>query len=150
MPAVPGGSWAGGCGESHGAWMRHRFIHAPCGYHPRMAHAQPQTVSAVVREAAGIVDPADELALVGDFERWFEEDDEPVTAAAGLERKVGGAVAEIDPEGTDGPLAVAAAVVLYLGTSPCHEPCDSDRIVDQAVKYVYGDSLPEPVAGFLG
>jgi hypothetical protein len=108
------------------------------------------TVSEIVRESAGIVDPADELALVGDFERWFEDDDEPVTAAAGLERKVGGAVAEIDPEGTDGPLAVAAAVVLYLGTSPCHEPRDGDRIVDQAVKYVYGDSLPEPVAGFLG
>ncbi len=108
------------------------------------------TVSEIVREAAGIVDPADELALVGDFERWFEDDDEPVTAAAGLERKVGGAVAEIDPEGQDGPLAVAAAVVLYLGTSPRHEPRDTDRIVDQAVKYVYGDSLPEPVAGFLG
>jgi len=132
--------------------MRHRFIHAPCGYHPRMAHAQPQTVSAIVREAAGIVDPADELALVGDFERWFEDDDEPVTAAAGLERKVAGAVDEIDHEGQDGPLAVAAAIVLYLVTSPTrrHQPRDADGVIDQAVKYVYGDSLPEPVAAFLG
>lgn len=38
------------------------------------------TVAEVVREAAGIVDPDDRYALVGDFERWFEDDDDPVEA----------------------------------------------------------------------
>src|SRR5262249_17041439 len=99
-----------------------------------------------------IVDPNDDLALVGDFEKWFEDDDEPVTAAAGLERKVGGAVDQIDPEGQDGPLAVAAAIVLYLATGPTahHAPRDADHLVAQAVKYVYGDSVPDVVAEFLG
>lgn len=117
-----------------------------------MSRDNPPTVSQIVREAAGIVDPDDELALVGDFERWFEDDDEPITAAAGLERKVGAAVDDIDPDGSDGALAVAAAVVLYLGTnpSPRHAPQDHEHAIDQALKYVYGDNVPEVVAGYLG
>src|SRR6516164_6885528 len=89
-----------------------------------MAHGDQsaQTLADVVREAAGIVDPQDENALVGDFERWFEDDDEPASIVPSLERRLAAAIDEIDPDGAEPALAVAAALVSYLATRPRHAP----------------------------
>ena len=45
----------------------------------------PLTLSALVRRACAIVDPADEDAVVAEFEERFEDADEPVTGVDGLE-----------------------------------------------------------------
>jgi hypothetical protein len=66
------------------------------------------TVSQAVREAAGAVDPDDANALVGDFERWFEDDDDLASTVPDLERRLAGAVDELDPDGVEPALAVAA------------------------------------------
>jgi hypothetical protein len=109
----------------------------------------PATLSQLVREAAGMVDPTDTLALVGDFERWFEDDDEPANAVPNLERRLAGALDELDPEGTEPALVVAAAVVSYLATMPRNAPRDAERVIEQAVRLQFGDNVPDAVAAWL-
>ncbi|HET6848364.1 MAG TPA: hypothetical protein VFH74_05870 [Gaiellales bacterium] len=106
-------------------------------------------LSQVVREAAGMVDPSDSLALVGDFERWFEDDDEPAATVPNLERRLAAALDELDPEGEEPALAVAAAVVSYLATMPRHAPRDAERVIEQALRMQYGDDVPEAITAWL-
>jgi hypothetical protein len=112
------------------------------------ADAGSLTVSQVVREAAGMVDPEDSSALVGDFERWFEDDDDLVSAVPNLERRLAGAIDEIDPDGTDPALTVAAAVVSYLATLPRHAPRDPDRVIEQALRLQFGDDVPDSLSAW--
>ena len=116
-----------------------------------MAHGDQsaQTLADVVREAAGIVDPQDENALVGDFERWFEDDDEPASIVPSLERRLAAAIDEIDPDGAEPALAVAAALVSYLATRPRHAPHDTDRLIEQALRVQFGVDVPESMAPWL-
>jgi hypothetical protein len=114
------------------------------------SHVSPRTLSEVVREAAGIVDPEDKSELVGDFERWFEDDDEPVTTVPNLERRLAGAVDELDPDGGEPALTVAAAVVSYLATLPRHAPREPERVIEQALRLEFGDDLPEPLTPWVG
>jgi hypothetical protein len=107
------------------------------------------TVADVVREAAGAVDPTDHNALIGDFERWFEDDDDPAGTVPDLERRVAGAVDELDPDGAIPELAGAAATVLYLATRPRHEPRDQARLIEQAVRFQYRDDVPRAIADWL-
>jgi hypothetical protein len=113
-------------------------------------HQSVVTVAEVVREAAGIVDPNDQDALVGDLERWFEDDDDPVEAVPDLDRRISGALDELDPEDDHPGLSVAAAVAIYLATRPRHEPRDRDAVIRQAVRVAYGDSVPAAVADWAG
>jgi hypothetical protein len=113
-------------------------------------HASPPTLSEVVREAAGLVDPEDENDLVGDFERWFEDDDEPVTTVPNLERRLAGALDDLDPEGAEPALTVAAAVVAYLATRPRHEPRQPERVIEQALRLEFGNDVPEPLMPWVG
>lgn len=106
-------------------------------------------LSQLVREAAGMVDPTDSLALVGDFERWFEDDDEPAATIPNLERRLAAALEELDPEGEEPALAVAAAVVSYLATMPRHAPRDAERVIEQALRLQYGEDVPEAIAVWL-
>jgi hypothetical protein len=107
------------------------------------------TVSQAVREAAGAVDPTDTDGLVGDFEQWFEDDDEPVNTVPSLDRRIGGAVDQLDPDGTSPALAVAAAIVLYRGSQPHHPPHDADHLIEQAVRLQFGRDVPGDVAAWL-
>jgi hypothetical protein len=108
------------------------------------------TVAQVVREAAGIVDPTDRDALVGDLERWFEDDDDPVEAVPDLDRRIAGALDELDPEDDHPGMSVAAAVAIYLATRPRHEPRDRDAVIRQAIRLAYGNDVPAGVAGWAG
>ena len=110
---------------------------------------RPLRVSEVVREAAGIVDPSDTLAKVGDLERWFEDDDDPVRAVPNFERRIAGAIDDIDPEGDEPGLAVAAAVAIYLATEPRHLPDDAEAIIEQAVRFQFQRDVPDSVADWL-
>jgi hypothetical protein len=113
------------------------------------ADITPAPLSQLVREAAGMVDPTDSLALVGDFERWFEDDDEPAATVPNLDRRLAAALDELDPEGQEPALAVAAAVVSYLATMPRHAPRDAERVIEQALRLQYGDDVPEAIAVWL-
>jgi hypothetical protein len=106
-------------------------------------------LSQLVREASGMVDPTDSLALVGDFERWFEDDDQPGATVPNLDRRLAAALDELDPEGSEPALAVAAAVVSYLATMPRHAPRDAERVIEQALRLQYGDDVPDPIAAWL-
>jgi hypothetical protein len=112
-------------------------------------HETP-TVADVVRQAAGIVDPSDSLALVGELEQWFEDDDDPVRTVPNLDRRLAAAVEKIDPDGEEPAVTVAAAVVLYLSTEPRHAPSDAEGVIDQAVKLEFGDDVPDRIAEWLG
>jgi hypothetical protein len=114
------------------------------------AHGGVVTVAEVVREAAGVVDPDDQDALVGDFERWFEDDDDPVEAVPDLDRRISGALDELDPEDDHPGMSVAAAVAIYLATRPRHEPRDRDTVIRQAIRLSYGNDVPAAVAGWAG
>ena len=74
---------------------------------------RPISLFDVVKRAADIVDPDDEDAVVGDFERAFEDDDEPV-AGLDVEERVGEVLSELDPAVNNGSLAVAGAITVYL------------------------------------
>ena len=112
--------------------------------------AESRTVAEVVRQAAGIVDPDDSEALVGELEQWFEDDDDPVSAVTSFDRRLAAAVERIDPDGEDPAIAVAAAVALYLSTEPRHVPSDAEGVIAQAVRLEYGDDVPQGVAEWLG
>jgi hypothetical protein len=114
----------------------------------RDARQEVTTVAEVVREAAGIVDPADRDALVGDLERWFEDDDDPVQAVPDFDRRIAGALDELDPEDDHPGLSVAAAVAIYLATRPRHEPRDPDTVIRQALRLSYGNDVPAGVAAW--
>ena len=74
----------------------------------------PITLFQVVKRACDVVDPDDEDAIVGDFERAFEDDDEPIRAVDEIEERVGEVLADLDPATNNGSLSVAAAIVVYL------------------------------------
>ena len=117
-----------------------------------MAHAREQptlTVSQAVRKAAGAVDPSDSDGLVGDFEQWFEDDDDPVHTVPNLDRRVAAAIDELDPDGASPALTVAAAVVLYLASAPHSPPRDDEGLIEQAVRMEFGNDVPDTIAGWL-
>ena len=64
----------------------------------------PLTLAEVVRRAVEIVDPDDDDAAVGDFQRAFEDADEPIRAVDDVESRVGEVLAELDPATNNGSL----------------------------------------------
>jgi hypothetical protein len=74
----------------------------------------PLTLAEVVQRACGIVDPDNHDAAVGDFERYFEDSDEPIRALGDIQERVATALSELDPAVANGSLSMAAAVTVYL------------------------------------
>lgn len=75
---------------------------------------EPLTLAEAVRRACDLVDPDDDDAVIGDFERAFEDADEPIRALDDVEERVGTVLSELDPAVANGSLAMAAAVTVYL------------------------------------
>ncbi|CAN5584231.1 hypothetical protein BH24ACT24_BH24ACT24_00870 [soil metagenome] len=93
-------------------------------------HPDPPTVAAAARRAADTVDPGGEDADVGAFVAHLEDDDEPVTAVAGLSDRLEEARRAADPEGDVPAVTMAAAVADYLayrreGTSEGRRICSA-------------------------
>lgn len=75
---------------------------------------EPITLAEVVRRACDLVDPSDTDAAVGDYERYFEDADEPIRALEDVEARVATALGELDPAVANGSLSMAGAVTVYL------------------------------------
>lgn len=74
----------------------------------------PPTVAQAAKRAAEAADPTGEDADIGDFLARLEDDDEPVTAVAGLSDRIEEARRAVDPEGDVPAVTMAAAVANYL------------------------------------
>jgi hypothetical protein len=72
------------------------------------------TLSEIVRRACEVVDPDDGDAVVGEFERAFEDADEPVTAVGDIENRVAGVLETLDPAVASGTLSMLGALTAYL------------------------------------
>ena len=104
---------------------------------------RPITLAELVRRAVGIVDPADEDGVVGDFEVRFEDADEPVTAIENLEERIGFGADE------DPAVVVAQAVVLYLAHRRDELDEDDDTILSLAVRSEFDANPPQSVTDWL-
>jgi hypothetical protein len=109
----------------------------------------PLTVFEVVKRACDIVDPDDDDALIGDFERAFEDDDEPIRAVDDIEERLSDVLADLDPATNNGALSVAAAIVVYLRFRRDESSADADELVRLAVRSEWHGDPPEPVTEWL-
>jgi len=107
------------------------------------------SVSDVVRRAVEICDPDDVDQTLGRLEEQFEDDDEPVTAVENLEERLAIALEGTDSEGDNPAVAVASAVVLYLGANPRDLDRDPEHVIRRAVEAQWHSDVPEFVEGWL-
>jgi|SRR5215210_4013709 len=105
------------------------------------------TLSDVVRRAAEVTDPGNEL-VEALLERT-EDADEPVTGIEDIDERVAEEVGRIDPEGDDPVLAMTAAVAVYLGHR--RDQLDSPRedLLRLAARAEFDGAPPEDVADWL-
>jgi hypothetical protein len=109
----------------------------------------PITLFQVVKRACDVVDPDDEDAIVGDFERAFEDDDEPIRAVDEIEERVGEVLADLDPATNNGSLSVAGAIVVYLSFRRDELNVAPDRLLQLAARAEWKGDPPEVVTEWL-
>ena len=109
----------------------------------------PVTLFQVVKRACDVVDPEDQDVIVGDFERAFEDDDEPIRAVDEIEERVGEVLADLDPATTNGSLSVAGAIVVYLSFRRDELDVAPDRLLRLAARAEWKGHPPEAVAEWL-
>lgn len=109
---------------------------------------RPISLFDVVKRAADIVDPDDDDAIVGDFERAFEDDDEPV-AGLSVEERVSDVLSELDPAVNNGSLAVAGALAVYLSFRRDELHADPRELIRLAARAEWNDAPPEAVVEWL-
>ena len=110
---------------------------------------QPITLFQAVKRACEIVDPDDDDAIIGDFERAFEDDDEPIRAVDDVQSRVGEVLAQLDPATNDGSLSLAAAVVVYLSFRRDELDVAPDRLLHLAAQAEWKGDPPEAVTEWL-
>jgi len=110
---------------------------------------QPITLSEVVRRAVQIIDPDDSDPVAGDFERAFEDDDEPIRAVDDIEDRVAEVLAELDPATNNGSLAMAGAVTVYLAYRRDEVGAEPSRLLHLAAEAEWEGRPPEAVAEWL-
>jgi hypothetical protein len=110
---------------------------------------RPVSLAQVVRRAAQIVDPDDEDAIVGDFQRAFEDDDEPVAGLGDVQERVAEVLSELDPAVVNGSLSMAGAVTVYLSyrRDELHE--DPRELIRLAARAEWNDAPPAAVTDWL-
>jgi hypothetical protein len=106
------------------------------------------TVDDAVRGGARVADPEQQSEGVTALIESFEDDERPATAAEGLQGELESAVEEIDPDGLDPQVAIAAASANWLATKP-DDVDDRVRAIREGVRSFYRDRVPEPVADWL-
>jgi hypothetical protein len=108
------------------------------------------TVADVVRRAVEICDPDDVDQTLGHLEQQLEDDDEPVTAVENLEERLAWALEGTDYDVEDPSVAVASAIVLYLGAHPGEvESGDDEGILERAVRAQWRGDTPDYVDSWL-
>ena len=110
---------------------------------------KPVSLAEVVRRAAQIVDPDDEDAIIGDFQRAFEDDDEPVAGLGDVQERVSDVLSELDPAVNNGSLSVAGAVTVYLSyrRDELHE--DPRELIRLAARAEWHGEPPSAVTDWL-
>jgi hypothetical protein len=109
----------------------------------------PLTLSELAKIAAEIVDPDDDDATVGDFERQLEDADEPVTAIQNLEERLALAAEGADYDVEQPAIAVATAVVLYLAHRRDEVDDEPHRVMRLAARAEWQGDPPDYVRDWL-
>ena len=118
--------------------------------HPAMpTEPEPLTLAEVVRRAVQIIDPDDVGADAGDFERAFEDDDEPIRAAGDVQERVSEVLSELDPATNNGSLAMAGALTVYLSYRGHEIGAEPSRLLELAARAEWDGRPPEPVVEYL-
>ncbi len=109
----------------------------------------PLTLAQVVRRAVEIVDPDDNDPRAGDFERAFEDADEPVRALDDVEARVGTVLADLDPAVQSGTLAMAGAITTYLSFRRDEARADPGELIRLAARAEWEGDPPGAVSSWL-
>jgi len=107
----------------------------------------PPTLAEVVRRAAEATDPGNDL--VDELQLRLEDADEPVTAFADLEERLGEETGRIDPEGDDPALAMTAAVAVYLAHRRDELSADREELLRLAARAEFDGQPPAHVRDWL-
>lgn len=109
----------------------------------------PLTLFEVVRRAVQLVDPDDNDPIAGDFERAFEDDDEPVRGVDDIERRVAEVLARLDPATNNGAIAMAGALTVYLAYRRDEVHADPAKLLVLAARAEWDGAPPEAVVEWL-
>jgi hypothetical protein len=109
----------------------------------------PLTLFEVVRRAVQLIDPDDNDPTAGDFERAFEDDDEPVRAVDDIEERVAEVLAELDPATNNGSIAMAGALTVYLAYRRDEVHADPAKLLVLAARAEWDGDPPEVVIEWL-
>ena len=110
---------------------------------------RPVSLAEVVRRAAQVVDPDDVDAAVGDFERAFEDADEPVRAVDDVEARVGTVLADLDPAVANGSLSMMGAITNYLSFRRDELHGEPDELMVLAARAEWKGDPPDVVLDWL-
>jgi hypothetical protein len=110
---------------------------------------EPLTLAEAVRRACDLVDPDDDDAVIGDFERAFEDADEPIRALDDVEERVGTVLSELDPAVANGSLSMAAAVTVYLRFRPGEYGGEPAKLLRLAAEAEWEGDPPDVVVDWL-
>jgi hypothetical protein len=107
------------------------------------------SVSDVVRRAVAIVDPDAADPIAPEVLLAFEDDDRAAVGLGGsLWDELRTTAEGLDPEGTSGATATAAAVAFFLSTQPEGGPGDAATI-REAVRVAWQGNAPDHVRAWL-
>jgi hypothetical protein len=109
----------------------------------------PITLFEVVRRAVQLVDPDDNDPIAGDFQRAFEDDDEPIRAVEDIESRVADVLAELDPATNNGSLAMAGALTVYLAYRRDEVNVDAAKLLVLAARAEWDGAPPQVVVDWL-
>ncbi len=109
----------------------------------------PLTLFEVVRRAVALVDPDDNDPIAGDFERAFEDQDEPIRGVDDIERRVAYVLADLDPATNNGSIAMAGAVTIYLSYRRDELRADPAKLLVLAARAEWDGAPPQVVVEWL-
>jgi hypothetical protein len=109
----------------------------------------PLTLFEVVRRAVQLIDPDDNDPTAGDFERAFEDDDEPIRGVDDIEDRVAEVLAELDPATNNGSIAMAGALTVYLAYRRDEVHADPAKLLVLATRAEWEGDPPEVVIEWL-
>ncbi len=107
------------------------------------------TLAQAVRRAVEVVDPDDDDPQAGEYERAFEDADEPVRGVDDVEERVGTVLADLDPAVESGTLAVAGAITTYLRYRRDAINADPEELIRLAARAEWKGDPPDAVSVWL-
>ena len=110
---------------------------------------EPLTLAQAVRRACDLVDPDDDDAVIGDFQRAFEDADEPIRAVDDVEERVGTVLSALDPAVANGSLSMVAAVTVYLRFRPGEYGAQPAKLLRLAAEAEWEGDPPDVVVDWL-